>query len=330
MSKYQLANLLPITKKRKGMRHTFLLAAIAGLAVSVAAVSCNKFKGDVEVPAYLHLDRIDIVPQAQNAPSVEPGFYTSIIDAVQLICWFEGDEAETTLGVFQLPCTVPVLKHGKAAYVRVVPVVKQDGIAGTRIAYPYYQTITLNDVRLAPDSVTNLGRYDSANEQWYLQGHYFTREHIEVLCEDYFEPTSFTTNFDSTVTWVRNDPENACSGQGYALFDPADSLTVATLTLNTVFSPAATKILYLEMDYKTDMDLYIVMLGHTVSNSSTASTKSVMTLYPNSKWQKIYINLGRTWSQFNYNTPIRIFFQTANPDHKEGKVMLDNVKVITI
>ena len=72
------------------------------------------------------------------------------------------------------------------------------------------------------------------------------------------------------------------------------------------------------------------MLGFTLSTSGTATSNSVMTLYPNSQWQKIYINLGRTWRQFNYNTPITLFFQVANPDHKGGRVMLDNVKVITI
>jgi hypothetical protein len=125
--------------------------ALAGLLLTVTTVSCNKFKGDVEVPAYLHLDRVDIVPQAQNAPSVEAGFYTHIIDAVQLVCWFEGDGAETNLGVFQLPFTVPVLRHGVAKYLRVVPVVKQNGIAGSRIAYPYYHTIELNDIKLAAE-----------------------------------------------------------------------------------------------------------------------------------------------------------------------------------
>ena len=257
-------------------------------------------------------------------------FYTSIVDAVQLVCWFEGDESETNLGVYQMPFTIPVLRHGTAKYIRVVPVVKQNGIAGSRIAYPYYQVIQLDNVKLAPDSVTRLGRFDSVANQWYLQANYYSRDLIDILSEDYFEPTSFSINFDSTVTWVRNDPDNACSGQGYGLIEVPDSATVANFSITTPYSPANTKILYLEMDYKTDLDLYINMLGFTLSTSGTATSNSVMTLYPNSQWQKIYINLGRTWRQFNYNTPITLFFQVANPDHKGGRVMLDNVKVITI
>lgn len=307
-----------------------LYIVLASLLAVTAVCSCNKFKGDVEVPAWLHLDRIDIVPQAQNAPSVEPGFYTSIVDAVQLTCWFEGDEAETNLGVFQLPFTAPVLRHGTAKYLRVVPVVKQNGIAGTRIAYPYYRIIQLDNVKFAADSVTNLGRFDSQASQWYLQGNYYSREYMEILSEDYFEPTSFSINFDSVLTWMRNDPENACTGQGYGLIEVPDSVTVATFSITSNFSPDKTKYLYLEMEYKTELELYINMMGFKNSSSGTASSNSVMDLYPNSSWQKIYINLGRTWSQFNYNTPITIFFQVANPDHKGGRVMLDNVKIITI
>ena len=178
------------------MKHSHI--ALACLLTVSALCSCNKFKGDVEIPAYLHLDRIDIVPQAQNAPSVEPGFYTSIVDAVQLVCWFEGDESETNLGVYQMPFTIPVLRHGTAKYIRVVPVVKQNGIAGSRIAYPYYQVIQLDNVKLAPDSVTRLGRFDSVANQWYLQANYYSRDLIDILSEDYFEPTSFSINFDST------------------------------------------------------------------------------------------------------------------------------------
>jgi hypothetical protein len=53
-----------------------------------------------------------------------------------------------------------------------------------------------------------------------------------------------------------------------------------------------------------------------------------MTLLPNNRWQKIYINLGRTWGQYNYNTPIRLFFQAANPNKTGGKVKIDNVKIV--
>ena len=44
----------------------------------------------------------------------------------------------------------------------------------------------------------------------------------------------------------------------------------------------------------------------------------------------VYINLGRVWEQFNHNTPLSIFFQVTNPDHKTGDIFIDNVKIIAI
>ena len=299
---------------------------LACLLATLVFSACEKFKGDVEVPAFLHLDRIDIVPQPQNAPSSEPGFYSSIVDAAQLICYFDGDDAETNLGVYQLPFTVPILHHGPVEYIKVVPVIKQNGISGTRISYPFFQTIQIDDVLVAKDSITNFGTLN--NGQWTLNAHYIPRRQMDILMEDYFEPTSFSTNFDSCITWVRDEPENACSGQGYGLLEVPDSVTTSTFSINIDLNPKTGQVLYLEMDYQTDLDLYVNMLGFAYSSSGSASSKPIMTLLPNNRWQKIYINLGRTWGQYNYNTPIRLFFQAANPYKTGGKVKIDNVKIV--
>ena len=306
------------------------LLMLSCVLTALCVNSCKRFQGEVEVPAYLHLDRIDIAPQSQNAPSSEAGFYTSLIDAAQVICHFKGDPAETTLGVFQLPFTIPVLYQGAIEYVIIVPVVKQNGIAGTRIAYPYYQTIKLENVVVAADSITNLGSFDKDNNQWTLKGHYFPLSRMKVLVEDYFEPTAFSSIFDSNMTWVHDDPQGARTGQGYGCVTVPDSVLSYTFSIPANLSPAVTDMLYLEMDYHTDLELYLNMLGFPGSSTGSLMSKAIMGLYPNTQWQKIYINLGRTWSQFSYNTPIPIFFQVANPDKKGGKVYLDNVKIITI
>lgn len=310
-------------KKNKSI--LLLVALVTMLAFS----GCKKFQGDITVPAYLHLDRIDVVPQAQNAPSAEAGFYNSLIDAVQLIGYFEGDASETSLGVFQLPCTVPVLRYGAMKYLRAYPIVKQNGISSTRIYYIYYNPVELNNVQLVADSVTHLGKYDSAKQQWYLQTNYKTRNQMSVLTEDYFEPTTFTSHFDSTVVWVSNDPEGACTGQGYGLVHVPDSVKTLNFYINDEFDiPNST--VYLEMNYQTDVELRLNMIGFEVSSEGAATSKGIMALNPNSDkgWQKIYINLTRTWKQFNYNTPFTIYFQVMNPDGIEADVKIDNVKIL--
>lgn len=305
---------------------TLMLSAL--MLSMVCFSSCKKFDGDITIPSFIHIDCIDVTAQDANAPSAESGFYTSLVDAVQLIYYVEGDTAETVLGVFQLPCTLPVLRQGTLKYIRVIPAVKQNGVSGSRIQYPFYQTLTFNDVVLAAEDTAFLGVL-GADGQYHLTTHYYDKGSFDILVEDYFEPTSFSLNFDTTVTWVKDDPENACTGQGYGMVCvPADTQYVA-FSIPQEFRPRSSQSLYLEMDYWTDVELGLYMTGFEVSGS-TSGTKSIMTLYPNKKWQKIYINMGRVWSQFNYNTPIALFFQAMNTEGIEGKVRLDNVKLIAI
>ena len=294
--------------------------------------SCKQFQGDVTVPAFIHIGSIDVVRQAHNAPSNEDGFYTSAIDAVELICYFEGDAAETRLGAFELPCTVPVLRHGKMKYLTINPAVKQGGVSGTRITYPFYQPIQLEDVPLTALDTTCLGTYDEASGRYLLHTHYYPKgNRLKVLAECYFEPTSFSTCFDSNMTWVMGDPAGACTGQGYGKVHIADSVSIFTFGFNdsTEFDPADSRILYMEIEYKTDLPLYVHMLGFSTTEGSTVTSKSVMCINPKDHWNKLYINLGRTWSQFNYRVPIKVYFQVVNDQGAEGDILIDNIKVLT-
>ena len=304
----------------------------ASVLIALTLNSCKKFQGDVTIPAFIHIDRIDVVRQAQNAPSAEEGFYTSLIDAVELVGYFEGDASETSFGVFELPCTVPILRHGKMKYLTANPVVKQDGVSGTHIAYPFYQPIRLEGIPLAPEDTTMLGDYDAATGDYCLHTHYYTKgARLRVLAECYFEPTSFSTCLDSNVIWVANDPAGACTGHGYGRVHVPDSVKILTFGFvdSTEFDPAGSRILYMELEYKTDLPLYIHMLGFSTTQNSTITSKSVMCINPKDRWNKIYINLGRTWSQFNYRTPISVYFQVINESGVEGDILIDNIKVLT-
>lgn len=304
---------------------TLALALLTMLTIS----SCKKFSGDVTVPAWLHIDGIDIVPQSENAPSVEEGFYSSLVDAVQLVAYFEGDESETNLGTFQMPCTIPVLRYGTMKYLQVVPCVKQNGVASTRIEYPYFQRQKIEGLRLSADSITHIGELDANTGRYILNTHYYSLPRLAILAEDYFEPTSFSTHFDSTLTWVKDDPEGACTGQGYGKVHVDKSQKTVRFYIPEEFRVDKTKYLYLEMDYKADI-LFEVNLTGFVNASSNATTMSVMKIYANNHWQKIYINLGKAWSQFNYNNPISVSFAALNTEGIDGDILFDNIKIVTI
>lgn len=311
----------------------------------VAMVLCGcKKENTVKCPGYLHLDKIDVVERADAVTPSPVGFLSSDVDAVQLVAFWEGDEEETNLGTYQLPCTLPVLRDKPITRLRVTPVVKQNGIAATRIEYPYYEYIRLTDVPLATDSTTNLGVQD-AEGNWTLSTTYrpwtvqtivdgqilsVSDTLVKVLAQEYFEAVQPTWIFYDTNEVVGRtiDPALICSGTGSGVVDvPANKQTLDFEIKNDIVCNDPTAYLYLEMDFKTDLRLSVGMRS-AYYDGGTQSLQSAMTLYETQEWKKIYINLGRLWSQFNYHSTFRIVFTALNSEGKGGKVYLDNVKLL--
>lgn len=315
------------------LKRTILLAAALLLVTG-----CKKHNYS-DIPAYLHLDKMDVVDKSgSGAPA---GFFTSEIDAVQLIAYWEGDEAETILGTFQLPCTIPVMRNETITRLDVVPVIKQNGIAATRIEYPYFKYVYLTDVPLAADSTTNLGTQDSTGiwvlsteykpwRQWSASNTGSSDTLITVMAEEYFEKIQYSILFTSPMDRIV-DNADVRTGTGSGMVhvtrdkDAIDFEIDKTIEVND-----PTKNLYLEMDYRTDVKLSVGMRS-SYRAGGTEDTQSAITLYEtNGKWRKIYINLGRLWSQFNYNSTFHVVFSALNSDGVDGYVYLDNVKLLTI
>ena len=117
-------------------------------------LSCNKFEGDQTVPAFISVDGIDVANNPNNSLSNYSGCFTSNIDAVQITV---GNSQENhVLGVFTLPCRVPVLRSGQYN-IKLKPVIKYNGIAATRNSYPFYRDIEIKDQTLEPDKCLELG-----------------------------------------------------------------------------------------------------------------------------------------------------------------------------
>ncbi len=299
-------------------RIQIMVAAVATLAT---LLSCDRYEGDVVEPSYLKIDSIYVVDNSQTSWSNESGFFTSAVDAVNVVVWAEGDAAETNLGTFQLPCTVPVLKRGNVDMVRISPVVKQDGIAGKRITYPYYQDITLEDVRFVTDSVTDLGTLTTQ----FAPG-------MKVLWREFFEPGPNEISLDSVVQRCYS-LDTVRWGYGCGRVHIADSVTRLAFWSDTTYTiPSASSIVYLEMDYWSDVDFTVALYNPTTSGGTNVLINH-MTIYgkPEQGWQKIYINIGGTWSRHSGHYPdIRPYFYILNDGAQSGNLYIDNIKLIVI
>ena len=293
------------------------------LLMAFVAVSCDRFEGDVTVPSYIKVDAILVEDNPSDSWSQDKGFFSSDIDAVNIVIWQSGDTAETELGTFQLPCKVPVLRNGVIDKIRFVPVVKQDGVAGKRISYPYYEPINLTNVVLTADSVID---FDT------LRTRYVSKSAMTVIWQEFFEPGPGEITLDSTVQrcYSLDTVPPVYGGYGCGVIrvpEGTTSLRFATDTTYNVSNPLS--ILYLEMDYWSDLDIS-VELKNPAYSGGLVQLKSHMVIYgkPERGWHKIYINLGALWSQeFNHYPDIRPHFTILNNSGKAGNVFIDNIKL---
>ena len=292
---------------------------------------CKKFENDTTAPAWLQLDRIDVVRATSGENTRSSGWHTSDIDAVELIALFHGDSKETSLGTFQLPCRVPVLHDGVADYVVARPVVKQNGIASTRIYYSYLQCDSSFNVPFRTGETTRLGIYDATTNTSTVNVSYWGTDRIGELYFENFEPLASSIRMtEGKYEWITNDAAGACSGTGYVQIPTVagSNGTYFEITDSMVVNDKS-KYLYLEMDYHTDVEFRIGMRC-PITAGGTEYTYYAVNLYPTQQWTKIYINLGKLWAQMNHYPEFHIVFRTLDLENTDGHTYIDNLKIITL
>lgn len=290
------------------------------------AVSCNRFEGDQTVPAYLDIDSIKVVDDAYNSRSSLQGFFTSKIDCAEVTVFFEGDTSETTLGVYELPCHIPVLREGVISRLRVSPVVKQNGIAATHIYYPYYDNLKFDSMyTLVRDKTTSLGTLSTT---------YGAKAY--VAWSEFFEPGTERLALDSIVSRLdyRDDPghDTILSDDGCGVIRITESTrqldfwSTDTIDLRHFSSDSY---LYLELDYWNDLP-FSVGLKNPMTAGGQDVTERAMVITPHKGWNKIYVNLGRLWNYYNDYPVIRLYFSVLTGTGDTGNIYLDNMKLMVM
>ena len=285
------------------------------LLLSLTACSDDE---DFVPPSFLHVDAVKVVPPSSNAITLDPGFYTSEITALYVVAHRPGSYTLDTLGLFQLPFTVPVLLSGTLDYLEFYPAVKQSGIAGTLPYYTFYKPIHLTDITFNSGDTLRLDTLSTT----------YAIKLSDVQIYEFFEPTEGSLLFDS-VTWVKHDAAGACTGEGYALVHVPDSLSRVDFSIKHEFYVSdPSRIVYLELDTRSDIQFEVYMRSYYTTGGSP-DVQRVMVVNPSDHWQHMYINLGRTWAWFNHNPQFSLSFAALNVGNKEGDIRLDNVKLIT-
>ncbi|MEZ5014316.1 MAG: hypothetical protein R2794_08500 [Chitinophagales bacterium] len=275
------------------------------LFITVFLGACVK---DIPVPSYVHVDPFSFTcdPDAQGYPS------SKITDV-----WVYANN--DFIGAYELPATLPVLSDNSTELI-LYPGIKENGISGTAVIYPFYTAYTVSPDLISGDTyaVTPSTTYKSSAA-------------ISFIFKENFNATNDFSSISGDVTLTTtSDPTLVFEGfrSGIATFSGSND-TMRISTSHDLTFGDATHLLYLEMDYMCDIEFEVWLRCSTFNGSSISD--QILYVTPKDYWNKIYINLNPSLQFFAPYQPeyYNLEFRAIKPaDVDTAQILFDNLKII--
>ncbi len=276
-------------------------SSILFVALVLSLLGCIKNNPD---PSYIEIKKFNLVANPDGE------FAGELTENISNAWVYVNDKL---IGVFELPCKVPVLAS-VAATVRVYPAVLNNGISATKKIYPflnpYEETITLLQNEVV--SVQPQTMYASNVKFWIEDFESATM----ALSSGSPSPASITQAGDANNTYGRV-VLNASQNQWAAYTNQALSF------------PTGTSV-YLEVDYHNTAKIITGMIALKQDGSQETHTNIAMNAQDPAEvvWKKIYIDLQEI---VGYSGGIE-FLQTLQATLADGQtdaeIWIDNIKVV--
>jgi len=267
--------------------------------------SCKQENLQPGIPAYVYIEPFEFET-----------YYPSQGTDRQLIkdVWVYADGA--TIGVFELPANIPILKEGPGE-LRLEAGIELNGIATTRINNPFFEPLIIEDFNFVPDSVVSVLPATS-----YRESNEF------VWMEDFEVPSISldTSNLGGSAAIIRIQGNDVYEGNysGKITLDINHQVFEAA-TFDSYVLPVNGRPVLLEMNYKND---YFFSVGIIEQSASQVIKTEVIILNPKEEWNKIYINLTdqvRASSASSFKILIRTYITDGTV---EANIFLDNFKLM--
>ena len=257
-------------------------------------ISCNK---EEEIPSYIGINDFNLTSNSSFGENTE-----NITDV-----WIYIDE--NLQGVYEIPVTFPVLNKG-LQNIRIKAGVKANGIASTRIQYPFY-TSYLDTVELVENETINILPSFSYNSSF------------DAIVEDF---ESSGTIIDSTINSEIDFTiqQNNSNHYGYALIEePNINFEISTQEL---ILPQQGAPVYLEIDYKSSTEF---LVGMYINYSQDVVRRDLLWVTPKQEWNKIYINLTQTVSESIGAESFKVFLNMRrNEPSLSEEINFYNLKIL--
>ena len=281
---------------------------------STIFTSCHPFKGNQEIPAYLHVDTFLFTTNY----AIEGAASHKITDVAVYI---DGNYQ----GYYELPATVPILEKGKHN-LTLYPGIKLNGNSSTRSINPFYVPYVIEDYVFEEkviDTVTPSTHYYSIDESninfKYMED--FERQ-ISLETVAYSDTTITRTDRDAPEVWSDAYGNSHYSGHVWI----QDTLNFYVTTPKLYNLPDQGNSIFLELDYKCT-EMFTVGLFAKIASEEMIELVHVN---PSEKWNKIYINLGPNITNASSDNPeyFRVYITGSTSKDTEAEYYFDNIKVV--
>lgn len=265
--------------------------------------SCTLFEGSELEESYIHFNEPVVNTLLEQGANTH-----KIVDL-----WVEMDGFN--LGVWPVNRTIPFLPENDPAQIFIFPGIKNNGMQSNGVIYPFFNAIELSRsfVPNAIDTVTLEFEYSEFTKFSFIEN--FEGAQLFTKDEDDDEDSFiFTESIDGNKVGVLNPHSE-------------HPLVIASTSLVFTDIPLDGRAVYLELDYQSDIEFTVGIIG--ILSSGQEATIPKIILNPTEDWNKTYIDFTPEVSQSQLSS-YRIFFgaQNTGTDIDNQKVYIDNVKLV--
>lgn len=273
--------------------------------------SCSFFDKQEDTPSFIHIEKFDLTTTS--------GQGTNSNNITDVWVFINGN----SMGVFELPCTIPYLGDGNTR-ITLYAGIKDDGISAIRKIYPFYTNYVV-------DKVLTRGIVDTISPTTT----YFDPPLCNIDKEEFEDAgVKFVADATSTINVIKTNAVGEVFEDQYSgriTMNAADLIMKSFYTTNFAF-PGNGGQAYVEINYKNNVEFTIGMeITEPLNIVNTDNTRINPSYDENDNlvWKKIYINLTDLINLHPNATNYRIYIKAVNPDASNGLfVLIDNFKVL--
>ncbi|MGQ0828440.1 MAG: hypothetical protein ACT4ON_08595 [Bacteroidota bacterium] len=288
------------------MKHTYTFFILLVLFASIILSSCEIYNPSEPIPAYIHIDKIDLATSSDGSQGTNSH---KITDA-----WVYIDEK--LVGCFELPVTFPLLYEG-THLLMIKAGIKVNGIAATRSPYPFYDSYT-QPIDLQKGATINLTptvKYVNTMNFAFMENF----ENVGMTIDT-------TPNSLATFQKITSPPEYVFEGSNSSIsYLDATRNFFECATINKYILPKGGSDVFLEFNYKCDYHFTVSVIAFGTAGSAQLAALS---FNPSADWNKAYVYLTPTVSGVYTAIDYKIVWGTIYNGTDSVKVLLDNIKLL--